>query len=531
MSDAYTQPVGVSVGLLRIIEEKAKKLGANPTTKEACTGVIMPETKSAAAAYIDLYRGKSDPITGKPYVGNATVFLSHAWAFPFETPLSVMYEHAEANPDAYFWFDLCVNNQHSAPSRSHDWWSTTFRTCIEKIGTVILCLAPWNDPIPLTRAWCLWEILCALDAPGVKFICKLPPTDVEAFHKGIDSNFRSAMDALVTTQAQKAQAFNPDDRKMIFAAIEETVGFDSLNAKVKDQMRNWFIETGEEMADKMEKQGKGGTSEFAHLAFNLGTMFKDFDAHAKSAHRFSQALSAKKVLHGDDSTKLAETYNNMAINFKKWGKVDEALEAYEHSLRLKLQDPNCGPNHPKTATTLNNMGNIYKNREQYAKAQDVYDRALKIRLEKLGPDAKVCASTWNNMGDNYRLQGDLQKAEDCLLEAMRIKVKCPELGPNHPGTVTTFSNLGKLYIELGRYEDALEMTNKSLRVRVTTLGKHKNTDATITNALKQAREIPGNVKNKRKAKAELKNSAGLFKTYLGKDDAKTKEMEKLLKKI
>jgi len=137
-----------------------------------------------------------------------------------------------------------------------------------------------------------------LDAPGVNFICKLPPTDVDAFRDGISDNFRSAMDALVTTQAQKAQAsrplpslsqcryaaatsrshaghmqthtgpdlhsrmqakvrrltmvdcrasdscgvpalhvsafqaWNPDDRKMIFAAIEETVGFDQLNAKV-----------------------------------------------------------------------------------------------------------------------------------------------------------------------------------------------------------------------------------------------------------------------------------------------------------
>lgn len=53
-------------------------------------------------------------------------------------------------------------------------------------------------------------------------------------------------------------------------------------------------------------------------------------------------------------------YNNMAINYKKWGKVDKALEAYENSLRLKLADPNVGPSHPKTATTLNNSALLRK---------------------------------------------------------------------------------------------------------------------------------------------------------------------------
>lgn len=45
-----------------------------------------------------------------------------------------------------------INNQHKSPNRAHDWWSTTFRHCIEQIGTVLVVLAPWTDPIPLQRA-------------------------------------------------------------------------------------------------------------------------------------------------------------------------------------------------------------------------------------------------------------------------------------------------------------------------------------------------------------------------------------------
>lgn len=41
----------------------------------------------------------------------------------------------------------------------------------------------------------------------------------------------------------------------------------------------------------------------------------------QAERRFDQCLAAKKAQHGDDSIKLAETYNNMAINYKKAGKV------------------------------------------------------------------------------------------------------------------------------------------------------------------------------------------------------------------
>ena len=33
---------------------------------------------------------------------------------------------------------------------------------VKEIGHVVLVLSPWQNPIPFTRAWCLWEIYCAI---------------------------------------------------------------------------------------------------------------------------------------------------------------------------------------------------------------------------------------------------------------------------------------------------------------------------------------------------------------------------------
>ena len=48
------------------------------------------------------------------------------------------------------------------------------KNSIEQIGTVVLVLAPWSSPVPLTRAWCLFEIMCSLNANQVDFRIRMP---------------------------------------------------------------------------------------------------------------------------------------------------------------------------------------------------------------------------------------------------------------------------------------------------------------------------------------------------------------------
>ncbi len=74
----------------------------------------------------ELLDGKTDA-QGRPFVAKATVFVSHAWAYRFSVACEVMLEEAKVKPDAYFWFDLFVNNQHDTSAKPHDWWSTTFK--------------------------------------------------------------------------------------------------------------------------------------------------------------------------------------------------------------------------------------------------------------------------------------------------------------------------------------------------------------------------------------------------------------------
>jgi hypothetical protein len=61
------------------------------------------------------------------------------------------------------WFDIFTINQHNTVTGDFLWWSTTFKSAIRSFGRTAMVLAPWQDSIPLTRAW-----------PGASSSCGVP---------------------------------------------------------------------------------------------------------------------------------------------------------------------------------------------------------------------------------------------------------------------------------------------------------------------------------------------------------------------
>ncbi len=58
-------------------------------------------------------------------------------------------------PNILIWFDLFTNYQHTAIDLDFNYWTSNFREVIQTFGQTLMILSPWNNPIPLTRAWCL----------------------------------------------------------------------------------------------------------------------------------------------------------------------------------------------------------------------------------------------------------------------------------------------------------------------------------------------------------------------------------------
>ena len=99
-------------------------IDASLTTREVCEHVILPGTQERGGAFINVFRSLVD-ISGRALIAPANVYVSHAWDSRFHDTCAVVLQEAAARPDAYFWIDLFVHNQHDTAQRSHDWWTTT----------------------------------------------------------------------------------------------------------------------------------------------------------------------------------------------------------------------------------------------------------------------------------------------------------------------------------------------------------------------------------------------------------------------
>ena len=83
-------------------------------------------------------------------------------------------------------------------------------------------MTPWDAPIVITRAWCLWEIFCTLKAEpsGCRFTLGLSPTEEDSLLVALAASGVEAMlQPFADIDCRRAEATNPDDLSKIQDAI------------------------------------------------------------------------------------------------------------------------------------------------------------------------------------------------------------------------------------------------------------------------------------------------------------------------
>ena len=89
------------------------------TTAEICAKFVQPKTKEAGTAYY-LFLLSLDSNAPR-HIQPATHFVSHAWKYPFSSVVETLIQYGESHPDAYFWFDLFMNDQNNAANLPQEW--------------------------------------------------------------------------------------------------------------------------------------------------------------------------------------------------------------------------------------------------------------------------------------------------------------------------------------------------------------------------------------------------------------------------
>jgi hypothetical protein len=106
-------------------------------------------------------------------------------------------------------------------------WETAFAQAVSAIGHTCLMMTPWHAPVVITRAWCLWEIYCTMNAEGCKFTLGLSPAEEDALIASLlDRGVEAVLKPFGRIDCRLAEATNPDDLRKIQAAIAHGPGHD-----------------------------------------------------------------------------------------------------------------------------------------------------------------------------------------------------------------------------------------------------------------------------------------------------------------
>lgn len=439
------------------------------TSTDVCEQFIKPATEATRCSYCELLQThRSDA------VGVATVFISHAWKYAFLDVLDALRSHFVTQPDVIIWFDLFSNNQHETAIHGFDWWSNTFKSAIATFGHTVMVFAPWDNPIPLTRAWCLWELYCTIETKSL-FEVALSPSQRQRFLTDIasDGAARSINRMFATITCEKSECFSEQDKEHIFHAVQATVGFAGVNAMIFKRLREWVTDV-----TKAELEKETNAHRREALMSNLAGIYDSLGKYDKAEALLVECLALRRGSHGENHPSTLQSMNNLAGLFNRQGRYDQSENMYVDCLtRMRAH---LGNDDPDTLTCMSNLAAVYDSQGKYEQAEGIYQECLAKCRVILGDKHPDTLAAMNNLAAVLDSLGKLDQAE--AMYAQCLPLLRSELGDNHPNTLSTINNLASIYDAQGKLIQAEPFYEECLIKTRTALGQdHPNTLGSMNN--------------------------------------------------
>ena len=191
---------------------------------------------------------------GDPGVGVATVFVSWFLETPLKTLVDALRQylrlHPELPPDTKFWVCDFVIRQ---STRQLDVTMNDVKRlgdCVRAVGHTVLLMEPFDNPMPLRRAYCIKEVFHT-QASGARFEVVMSAEQQAAFETALVEDFASITKKLSEVDVRKAECRNPKDTEQILGELDREVGLTECNKAVFGLLRGALAGQGRAALDRM----------------------------------------------------------------------------------------------------------------------------------------------------------------------------------------------------------------------------------------------------------------------------------------
>ena len=194
---------------------------------------------------------------------------------------------------------------------------------------------------------------------------------------------------------------------------------------------------------------------------NLGCAYIQLNDNARAIEYEHKALKLRKKHLPDEDIKVLNVQRNLAMIYRREGKVKEAFETQCEVVR-NLQNLHRDQfNHPDLPVAYNIYSFILRDLGQLQGAICYQRAAVRIRENNNVNDPKL-AINYNNLGVFFRQYGNLEEAE--FWQKKAIKMDLIMRKPDHIDLATDYYNFALILYEKKDYNQALSYLDKAARI-------------------------------------------------------------------
>ncbi|KAJ3119198.1 Kinesin light chain 3 [Physocladia obscura] len=422
------------------------------TTGEVCASFILPMARDTGLSICEQLQNNP---TSRNFVDEATYFFSHVWEFKFRDLLRSIesfIREQNLNPDETFiWLDIFSISQHDFTEKSFEWLSSTFQEAIAKIGNLVLVMLPWSDPLPLKRAWCVYEIYASVNSNS-KFYVALPPQEQEAFVESILMNNVAFYEILKYSSSEVSRCRHKTDQNAIFNVIRESIGFFKLDKLVFSTFFDWIVNLSKQrLAAVSSEEGK---CEWLGV---LGTFYYENSNYQAAEEYVLREYETCKITFGESHKNTLTAMNSLSAIYSTLDKYSDSKIMAEKCIEKNT----AGKTNEQYIEAIINIAAVYQDTADYKKAEELYLLALD-GLMQINVNSRKSYACMRGLATAYRYQGKYNEAKEMIFKA--IDGLHQVLGPLHPHTFSSQLELGNLLIKLENYEECEKVLTESIKI-------------------------------------------------------------------
>ncbi|MEU0243198.1 tetratricopeptide repeat protein [Streptomyces sp. NPDC006235] len=198
--------------------------------------------------------------------------------------------------------------------------------------------------------------------------------------------------------------------------------------------------------------------DFHPVLWCVGTSLLNAHLHRAAVAYWSALVADCERLLGNDHPDTLTARSNLAVDYWRAGRNDEAMVLMEQVLAAREQL--LGNDHPNTLTARTNLAASYQTAGQTTAAITMKEQVVAESERLLGNDHPDTLIARNNLAVSYRVAGQTTEA---IMMTEQLLVDCERLlGKGHPNTQAVRDNLAASYQEAGQTDKAIMLEEQVL---------------------------------------------------------------------